>query len=84
MEETVVTESNSLDNAQFLPNLLSTLFGKLLGDMGNIKMTEIHMEKKCVKKCPEKSGDKKVIVDESRKICFAEDKDSPFSFLSPH
>ena len=47
-------------------------------------MTEIHMEKKCVKKCPEESGEKKVIVDESRKICFVEDKESPFSFLSPN
>jgi len=46
-----------------LPNLLSTLFGKLLGDMTNIKMTEIHLEKKCVKKCPEKINDKKVIAD---------------------
>lgn len=50
-----------------LPTLLSGLFGNLFKELKDVKITEIHMEKKCVKKCPETLHDKKVIIDYSRR-----------------
>ena len=49
-----------------------------------MKIKEIHLEKTCVKKCPETLEDKKVSADLSRRICVVESGDSLFSFLSPH
>ena len=51
-----------------LPNLISNLFGNLLKD-AKFKILEVHMERKCVDKCPEKIGDKEVIVDKSHRVC---------------
>lgn len=70
-----------------LPNLISKIFGGLLKDFknaGQMKITEIRMEKKCVEKCPSKIKEKEVIVDNSRRICLVKDDQSPFSFLQPH
>lgn len=78
-----MTESSSMDG---LPGILGTLFGSLLGNVKEMKIKEIHLEKKCVKECPLTIDDdkKKVKADKSRRICLVEDEDSMLSFLGSH
>lgn len=81
LEKSVVSEASSMEG---LPSILTTLFGSLMGDIKEMKIKEIHIEKTCVKKCPETMDEKPVKADLSRRICLIEDGNSLFSFLSPH
>lgn len=84
MEEAIATESKGFGENNAFPNILTSLLGSLLGGFKDMKVTEIHMEKKCMKECPKEVHNKPVHVDSSRRFCVVEDSDSPFSFLQPH